>query len=374
MATSFTQTTIYFPSGVGPEVDSQIVNQNVSGLGASQTVQLDLSAAVAANTVLSFPFQVAVPPPLLYFCTFKPGDELTIQSPDGLLISTTSFTPGVGDKGYEFQPSAGGKYIAYWKAGNAYAIGQPVIAVQAVLENTIGQFINIASISYSADENKVTKRPVVSQTIAINTTSAVPNTLNIDFENYPVRKGINTLATYKVLVTCSGVEAFGKDYLNIVGSSTRSVQLVAGQFSPITWYSPEEGTFSGRYSITISQSGQLSLPATVAAYGSPDVFPSLVANSPEMFTNITAESVDMSFLVSKFEELAEDFKDRSNGGSHSKVLVEMDGRLCTVEKVLMQGLKRMDEAHKKMNEVLGDLYHKFSVFSRPAVELVLEAE
>lgn len=288
MSTSFTQTTVYFPSNESPFASTSSFIGNVSNLGVSQCISITAEKIIAVNEVVSLPFQVAVPPPLLYLSTSTANDTLTIQSPDGLIISTDANATGAGFNGQHYQPSAGGRYIMYYKSGTAKAIGDPMINIQAVLENTIGQFISMGSISYPTEQENG-KQPEVSQTIALNTTSAVPNTLNIDFERVRVKKGINVLATFRIMVNSSGVETWGKSYLSTVGASTRTVQLIAGQNYPAIWYSPEDGYFSGRYSVTISQSGNLTLPATCTAFSAPDMFPTLVSNTPEMYTSAQLE-------------------------------------------------------------------------------------
>lgn len=288
MSTSFTQTTVYFPPNESPFASSSSFQGNVSNLGVSQCISITAEKLIAINEVVSLPFQVAVPPPLLYFATAQANDVLTLQSPDGLIISTDANATGAGFNGQHFQPSAGGRYIMYYKSGSAKGVSDPMINLQAVLENTIGQFISMGSISYPVEQENG-KQPEVTQTIALNTTSAVPNTLNIDFDRIRVKKGINVLATFRVMVNSSGVETWGKSYLSTVGASTRTVQLIAGQNYPAIWYSPEDGYFSGRYSVTISQSGNMTLPATCAAFASPDIFPSLVSNTPEMYTSAQLE-------------------------------------------------------------------------------------
>lgn len=356
MATSFTQTTIYFPSNESPFVSTGTsVFANVSGLGSSQCLLLTAEAALQVGQIIAIPFQVSVPPPLLYWSTGSIGDVVTLQSPDGLLISPEANTATVGFNGSHFQPSAGGRYVLYFKASTANAIGSVLVNFQTVLENTIGQFINMATIGFSGEDDS--KRPVVSQSIAMNTTSAVPNTMNIDFDRVRVKKGLNVLATFRIMVNSSGVESWGKDYLSVVGSATKNVQLVAGQNYSAVWYSNESGVFSGRYSLTISQSGSLTLPATCSAFASADMFPTLVSNTPELFTIADAEiergavTKDGSSNVYQMDEL-------------SGLIRSLSSVMATIEnkqnKLMSECFKRNDEAHSYQNAKLTEIMNLIS--------------
>lgn len=361
MSTSFTQTTIYFPSNESPFVSTgNVISANVSGLGASQCILVTAEALLAIGQVISLPIQVSVPPPLLYLSTANAGDILTIQSPDGLVINTDPNAAGVGFNGSHFQPSSGGRYIIYYKASVASVIGATLLSMQAVLENTIGQFINMSTIAFGGEEEG--KRPVISQSIALNTISAVPNTMNIDFDRIRIRKGLNVLATFRIMVNSTGVESWGKDYLSVVGSATKSVQLVAGQNYSAVWYSNESGVFSGRYSLTISQSGSLTLPSTCSAYASADMFPSLVSNTPELFTIADAE-------IERAHVPGTSSSTQSNVNPYqmdelSGLIKSLSSVMATIEsktnKLIQDCFKRNDEAHSYQNAKLTELMHLVS--------------
>jgi len=365
MATSFTQTTLYFPAGIAAELASATLVGNVSNLGASQCVYLYDNVPLIAGQELSIPFQVAVPPPLLYISLANAADQIVIQTPNGLLISANAFTPGLGATGVYFQPSAGGRYVLYYKAAAPVALNTIIIYFQAVLENTIGQFINTGSIAYTIDEKELKTRPVVSQTIALNTTSAVPNTLNIDFDRYPVKKGLNVLATFKIQVTCSGVESWGRDYLQNVGLNSSNVQLIAGQNYSAIWYSVECGLFSGRYSVTIQQAGNVTLPATCAAYASSGLFPALESNTPETFLVGQSGEIDISNSISDLKEwmISSGLGSIMIGGDDSKssALVTIEARIGKVEKLLSEGFKRNEEVHKLQVDRINKIVHMMEV-------------
>lgn len=286
MTTSFAQSTIYFPPNSNDDLVPLFDNQNVSNLGVSQTITFKTGVDLPVGAVIGIPFQVSRPPPLLYFSTSFSGDKITIQSPDGLIISPSSFSPGVGFNGVYFQPSAGGTYLLYYTASKIMLVDEPCVYVQSVLENTVGQYIDMGSVAYSEDINKIPNPPQVSQIIAANTTSAVPNTFIVDFVKYPVKKGLNILATYRVMVSAAGMEQFGKDFLNTVGASAKTVTIVAGQAMAIQWYSTETGFLNARYSLTISGAGQVALPATVGMTSISSMYPALLGNQ----ANITSYS------------------------------------------------------------------------------------
>lgn len=285
MTTSFAQTTIYFPPNSNDDLVPLAFSGNVSGLGVSQCIGLLNSAVVLPlGNVIGIPFQVSRPPPLLYFTTQNVADKIVIQSPDGLVISPSTFAPIAGFNGVYFQPSAGGTYLFYFTSGILRGPNDPCAAVQAVLENTVGQYIDMGSVSYSVKTELLQVMPQVSQIIAANTTSAVPNTFCIDFTKFPVSKGLNILATYRVMVSAAGMEQFGKDFLNTVGANAKTVTIVAGQAMAVQWYSTENGFLNARYSLTISGAGQLALPATVGMTAISSMYPAMLGNQ----ANITS--------------------------------------------------------------------------------------
>lgn len=355
MSTSFTQTTVYFPPDESPFVSTQSIVANVSNLGASQSIEIVAESALIVNQVISLPFQVAVPPPILYFATENQSDVITLQSPDGLLISLDANVSGIGFNGAHFQPSAGGRYVMYFKSGVAAAKNSALLYIQAVLENTIGQYINFGGMGFNAKQID-NKKPVVSQSIALNTTSAVPNTMNIDFDRVKVEVGMNVLATFRIMVNASGVESYGKDYLSVVGSATRTVQLVAGQNYSAIWYSTTTGLFSGRYSLTISQAGSLTLPATCSAFAAADIFPSLVSNSPEVYT---VAEMDQSSAADSNESTnstsASSFRMDEVIGMVKALSTAMANMEVKNSKFLSDCFKRNDEAHSFQNSKITEM-------------------
>lgn len=307
----FTQTTLYVPPSTNPQVDVNQVVANVSGLGTSQAVAFVAGpSGIVAGEVVAVPFQVAVPPPLMYIAVSNSTDYVRIAAPDNLQLTPQTYAAVAPFfNGLKFQPSAGGQYIFYFYTAAVKAANAPLFTVQSVLENTIGQFINIGSISYVAESYGAVLpvRPVVSQTIALNTVSAVPNTLNVDFTDYPITAGLNILAVFKVMLNCSGVENYGRNYLSTTGSAQRSVQLVAGQDFSITWNSTVSGKFNGRYSITISESGTLSLPATCVAFGLPNMYAQLLTNMPQ-YSDISTRPGDDEFDHAQMSSIVQDLR------------------------------------------------------------------
>lgn len=320
MSTSFAQTTIYFPPNSNDDLVPINFSGNVSGLGISQCIGLINSAVVLpANSVVGITFQVSRPPPLLYFSTQNAADKILIQSPDGLVISPSTFAASVGFNGIYFQPSAGGVYLLYFTSGVLRGPSDPCGSIQAVLENTVGQYIDMGSVTYTVATEKLSVVPQVSQIIAANTTSAVPNTFVIDFTKYPVTKGLNVLCTYRVMVSAAGMEQFGKDFLNTVGANAKTVTIVAGQAMAVQWYSTENGFLNARYSLTISGAGQLALPATVGMTAIPSMYPAMLGNQANItsYTDMAVEksqgpSLDMDLMGSIFTNKLHSVHDEIN--------------------------------------------------------------
>jgi len=359
MTTSFAQSTIYFPPNSNEDLIPQFDNQNVSGLGTSQTITFVTAVPLTAGVVIGIPFQVSRPPPLLYFATAFAGDKLTIQSPDGLIISPSSFISSVGSNGVYFQPSAGGTYLLYYTASTVMLANAVCAYVQSVLENTVGQYIDMGSVAYSEDINKLPNPPQVSQIIAANTTSAVPNTFVVDFVKFPVKKGLNILATYRVMVSAAGMEQFGKDFLNTVGANAKTVTIVAGQAMAIQWYSTESCFLNARYSLTITGAGQVALPATVGMTSISSMYPALLGNQANItsYTDMAVErasgpQLDVAVLCenigSKTGMLQAEFnalKER-NERAHERIF----GQLAEIMRAI-----RLDREDDRQSSVLGHI-------------------
>lgn len=344
MTTSFAQSTVYFPPNSNDDLIPTSAILNVSGLGASQSIVLSIGVACAAGLVTGIAFQVSRPPPLLYFTVNLPADKIQIQSPDGLIISPSSFSAIYGYNGVYFQPSAGGTYLLYYTPGTALLAGDNCVYVQAVLENTVGQYIDMGSVSYSEDVNKLSNPPQVSQIIAANTTSAVPNTFVIDFVKFPVRKGLNILATYRVMVSASGMEQFGKDFLNTVGANAKTVTIVAGQAMAVQWYSTENGFLNARYSLTISGAGQLALPSTVAMTSIASMYPAMLGNQANItsYADMSVERLSGPQLdVTLFEDL----------GSKQ---VSLQAEVFILREKMDRIAERNERAHERIFSKLGD--------------------
>lgn len=268
--TPFQQSTVFF-APPGDTIRFTTIIANPSLLGPSQCINLVSGlAGIAIGDVVGLEFQVAIPSPKIFLQLFVPAfDKITIQTPTGLLITleATSGAPG----GFNFQPSYGSTYILYFTAGQAYVVGQSLLDVQAIIENTVGQYIDIPSITWKESSPMANKSKVqIRQGVSGNTVSAVPNTIFAEFIDFPVERGMNFVLNFRVLVNANAVETFGGfGASSAAGSNSRSISLIAGQNYTATWNSINSGFITGTYSILIPNAGTLSTPATVPVIGIP---------------------------------------------------------------------------------------------------------
>lgn len=339
---SFQQSSI-FTSPNDPEDDlyTGYIVANSSGLGASQNIQIlagNAAAGLVAGQVSALEFQVAVPAPKIYFQLLNATDKLLIQTPTGL-IENLDTTGGVAN-GFNYQPSYGATYILYFTAGAIYAAGTPLINMQAVLENTIGQYIDIPSIMWQDDNGKPLMgpdRPMVRQGVSGNTVSAVPNTIYVDFVNYKVKRGQNFVVTFRVLVNAAAVETFGGfGGPSSAGANTRSVQLIAGQNYTAIWNATLSGMITGTYSLLVSSAGTLSLPATVPVISIPE-------QREEYNESIMGQAVDIGSNVSQLPAYSLD---------SVRTMMPNNDRL---EQMVLRLAEDNNEAHSHFRRVIDDL-------------------
>jgi hypothetical protein len=350
MSTSFTQTTIYFPPDFGPALNGTEVSTDLAGYGNSQCPVVTNTVATTVGQIISVPFQVAVPPPLLYIATLDITDSIIIQCPDGLNLQPNPITTR-GIYGVYFQPSAGGKYTAYYKSGTAAAIGSNLLTFQAVLQNTVGQFLNLPALTFpQINLAEVEIKPTVKETVALNTTSAVPNTIEIDFVRIPVRRGINVLMCVPVQVGSNAVESWGADYLSASGVPTKSVILTAGQPYYAQWVASVDGYLSAKYSITLQSAGSTTLPATCSAYAAPDIFANLSQNTPSIFLETGREDIDKD-NNSTINELKNWIEKKGMAGSEALsnfAMEKINSELDTLKQLVMKGFRMNADAHRAL--------------------------
>lgn len=353
--TTFTQSTVWAASDFGVDIAADYATGNVSGLGSGQYVAFTNAGAIAVvGRIYAITIQAPIPPPIWYFSTTNAGDTFTIQTPVGTLVDTETFTPGVGFNGQYFQPAAGGTYVIYYKASIATVVGGVFFNLQSVIQNTLGQYINLATVSFGKSNEELkqlgSQPPLIGTTIALNTTSAVPNTLTIDFSNYPMNRNLNTLANIRVLVTTSAILSWGNDFLASVGAATETVLLTAGSWFPVNYFSPKVARFNGRVSLTIQNVGQTIVPATTLNYAVANMFPQMMSNQPALMTEAQEVASDVN---SDLAQAISQLKTMSIQDPSRVVNSRIDG----IEDRLDAFEKRNTEAHARLYESIASVLH-----------------
>jgi len=265
MSNVFQQGILYVQPDTGPVgVEfTATTGLNLTGFGASQGVGANTIALLTAGTPIGFQIQVAEPSPLLYFRTANLNDQVVILTPTGQPINPNKNNSYVLSNSGFFQPSPTNKYnIIYTPSINVLA-GALIIEFQTLVQNTLGQYLNMAQLVTIDSGDSKNSTIEVGTTIALNTNSAVPNTLRIVYRNVPVTKGINTMVMVPSLLSATAVQSIGGDGIATTdGAASENMSLIAGQNYVYTYYSRVKGTFSGTLMLTIQAVGaSLLVPA-----------------------------------------------------------------------------------------------------------------
>lgn len=271
---AFQQGILYCAPDAGPQgVEFGTLNvTNLTGFGVGQGVSVLSIAALPVGTPIGFQIQVAEPSPLLYFRTAALSDTVTIITPTGQPINPNKNNAFLTSNSGYFQPSPTNKYNIIYTPGAAVIAGGVIMEFQTLVQNTLGQYLNMAQlVTIDAGDSK-NSTVEVGTTIALNTNSAVPNTLRIVFRNVPVNKGINTMVMVPTLLSATAVQAIGGDGIATTdGAATENISLIAGQNYVYTYFSRVKGTFSGTLMLTIQSVGTSLLVPALFIYPTADM-------------------------------------------------------------------------------------------------------
>lgn len=271
MSTALIQQSVLYCAPASSPTDWVSLQLNTSGLGTSQNAALQTTGVVAISTSIATVIQTAAPAPLLYYQLLV-GDTVTIFTPSGEVVTPQS---GTIANTYFFQPAPEVAYNVVIFNGTAKIAGVNLIIFQSVIQNTIGQIIDMSSIVYPNKSGVITNsgemiKPVESTSVMsrvgldLNTTSAIPNTMFIDINNMPVRAGKNFLVTISARLNSNAVVRFAPYGSTGIGTDSSPAVLVATQGYSFEYDSTSDGFVTGTFAMTILAVGQTVLPPTVA--------------------------------------------------------------------------------------------------------------
>lgn len=254
---------------------------NVAGFGAGQIARARLSAAAAAGQTTVFSVQAPTPSPLWYFSTDAAGDSLVISTPLNVPITLSPFTAITGFNGGYFQPNPGQKFNIFYKNAAAKLIDTPCFNLQAIVENTLSQYIDMSSVRFEyADDferaiakgSKTVQRPEIRLIVTQNTVSAIPNTFAFDFYDYPVPDVQSALVVFKGIQNAQAIYSFGGHGALAANSPTIQYQIVGGQQGSIVYAGGRNQKFTGTLFLFIANIGQTTVPSLAVTVAMPTVF------------------------------------------------------------------------------------------------------
>lgn len=279
------------------------ITVNLSGLGSAQALNIVAVPALAAGNICEFNLCVPSPAPLIYV-QIRAGDSMKIYEPDGVPIQYSQ-----NGNVLNWQPMPGGVYDFVLTLGTAVTAGSPIFQVQAVQENTIGQYINLAPNVPRAWAHTIQVRTGVT----LNTTSAIPNTLFVDFLDTPVEPGVNILANFNITMQTSAVTAWGTYNATTIGASTSNVQLMPEVPLSIQWIATVAGKLRATYSVAIPTAGTAVVLPTLARFYCPDqyaLYPKLLETANQQAPLVTElapganfDSFDYEKVISRIGDL-----------------------------------------------------------------------
>lgn len=264
---------LYFPTS---DINNLLVTQvtgNYSGWGTTQALNLIASQALVSGAVVGLKFQVGSPAPLVTFCLDSARtDEYFIYTNDNTLLTMnplTGPTTPLGRLNGQFQPGARESFTLLIKLNSAVLANASIGFFQNVIQNSIGQWIDLPSVSPPTRSSDPSRKTVVSTTFTVmgNTTSAIPNTLVVTIENLPVRAGspvipvvFTTLRSGVMYIQTSGLDSFTAPNAANAG---RDYVAVANQVFTLTMDVAERDCYwSGRVYVVIPSIGLTTLVPT----------------------------------------------------------------------------------------------------------------
>jgi len=261
MTTQINQTVIYTPPATGL-TSSTVLVQNTSGLGPSQNFVATSPAGVPINSTLCYSVQAPRPAPIWYIATAAITTTFSVFTIENNPITLTDFTPTIGFNGGFFQPNPGQKFNIFVKNAAILAPAASVFFIQAVVENTLSQYIDYGSINYE-HEDKCRMKPCSRNIVTGNAISAIPNTIAFDFWEYPVPHTENSLVRFKGLLNAQAILSYGSAGSVAGNSVTQQYVVIGGQVGAITYPGGRGMTFTGTVFLLLNNIGNVSLPPTV---------------------------------------------------------------------------------------------------------------
>jgi len=302
------QTTVFLPPNSNDDLVA--VNGalgNPAGFGSSQILEFTTPVVLTAGEVIPTQFTCPKPAPLWAFSTANAADKLVIRTINNQSIQLQNPTTINGiltgfNNGY-FQPAATQTYIIYFLSGVGRGVGASCFQLQAVVENTIGQYIDLGSVATTIRPSTLPSKSTytIGTTVALNTTSTLANTVYIDFSNWPVTAGRNTLATGIALLSTQANKSISSAFTNNAGSLWEPFQIVGGQTFAFEIQSQREGYWTGRISIAISQVGVVTLGATIGLTAMSQYFESRYTTVGD--TAVSSQEIDSGKLLTAIEGL-----------------------------------------------------------------------
>jgi hypothetical protein len=246
---------------------------DISKKGASQCVAFTSPGGLAKGQVVVFHVQGPKPAALWYLATQILNSQITVVTPENTGIELTLFT--IGDPAWQpigyYQPNAMQRFNIAFTAGDIVPPGGICFVIQGVVENTFGNYIDQGSINfpglYEAKEyydkvKKALRMPSQKMISTQNVDTAIPNTLAIEFFNWPIFSGINTLVSFRANLPNAAIVTYGPNDALIGNTNSKVYTLVGGQSTGIEYPGGHNKFFSGTIFIFLANIGIPSTPPT----------------------------------------------------------------------------------------------------------------
>lgn len=352
MTTQINQTVIYTPPATGL-TSSSILIQNTSGLGSSQNFVATTPAGLAViNSTLCYTVQAPRPAPIWYIASAAVTTTYTVFTVENNPITLTEFTPTVGFNGGFFQPNPGQKFNIFVKNGAILLPAANVFTIQAVVENTLSQYIDYSSINYEHEE-KCRMKPSSRNIVTGNAISAIPNTIAFDFWDYPIPHTENSLVSFKGLLNAQAILSYGSAGAVAGNSVTQQYVVVGGQVGSITYPGGKGMTFTGTIFLLLNNIGNVSLPPTVTV-------PSMSTTFDETnFALPIGGSHSINEEASAIMAINEKLSAMSPGSSDSSVAA-LGLALVSMQKKVEDLINKMESQHSNFKSMLVSIMSKMA--------------
>jgi len=356
------QSTVFLPPNSNDDLVAISGTQgNPAGYGTSQIIQFNTPIALTVGSVIPIQLTCPKPAPLWAVSTETAADRLVIRTINNqqIQLQTPTTINGVVtgfNNGY-FQPAAGQSYLIYFVVGAAKAANGQCFELQAVIENTIGQYVDLGSISTTIKPSSLPSKSsyTIGTTVSLNTTSTLANTVYVDFSNWPVNVGRNVLATGIALLTAQANKSISAAFTNNAGSSWEPIQIVGGQTFSFEMIAQRDGYFTGRISIAIAQVGVVTLSPTIPCTASAQVFETKYTMAGD--NSSSSQDIDAGRLLlaiealnTKVTSMACQMEDADDSDDNSVV--------SNLHCVVTDMQRKNESAHNEIFRLLGKLMKK----------------